>query len=477
MKLSKKTVRFIALIVTASVLFLPSVLQAKEIDLKEAADWGIQHNYDLQEIRYNIEILERDLEILDAGKALQINLDVTPIWGFGGEESSISNEYGAQSSTNNETSLISLKAEKTISDDLNISAEISWKENDFEEMSFEGIVEDINANIQVEKQIYPAPCSQSEQQTFQAKNNLQKKIEELTWEEAEKQIDFIEGYLTIARLTEEVNLAKEKYQQVKEELERVHQQVNLGEGGYQQETEAKLALMEAENQLFDLEQSLTQQKQEWYLQLSLPEDFQILFEEEPAYLDALRLSMEQLNLENEKEESLFNQAIENHYQIKIGYLEKDSLLKEAEWTENEGKPKIEVFGGYDFSDQSWYAMLDLSWNLTDGGTQELKEENCEATILQKEKEIDHLIKTLQLEMNKLLDQDQYNQLNLQAKLTALKEEEYTKEMVEKQYQEKIVSSSQWQNQLIALTEIELEVKKAQDQLLINRLRLVNFLGI
>jgi len=262
-----------------------------------------------------------------------------------------------------------------------------------------------------------------------------------------------------------------------EELERVQQQIRLGEGGYQQEAEAKIALMESENQFFNLKQNLVQQQKEWYLELNLPEDIQVQFKEEPAYLDTLRSNMNQLTLEGEKQEALFKKALEKHYKIKIGYIDKEGILKEAEWTENEGKPQINIYGGYDLSDDYWYTMLDLSWNLTDGGAHKLKEEEAEATILQKEKELDQLIKTLQLEMNQIIDQDQYNQLNLQAKLAALEEEQYTKNIFEKQYQEKIISSTQWQNQLIALAEEELKVKEAQDILLVNRLRLAHFLGI
>jgi len=463
MKLNKKTFRFIAAIIITSILLLPSVLQAKEINLKEAIDWGIQHNYDLEGIRYNIETLERDLEILDAGKVFQVSINATPIWDFGGGKS--------------DTSLITFKAEKTIVDDLNISAEISWNENDFADMSFEGIVEGANASIQLQKQIYPDSYTQSEQQIFQTENNLKKKVEELTWKEAEKQIDFIESYLALVRLTEEVNLAEKSFQLTTEELERVQQQIRLGEGGYQQEAEAKIALMEAENQFFNLKQNLVQQQKEGYLELNLPEGIQVQFKEEPAYLTTLRANMEQLTLESEKQETLFNQALEKHYQIKNDYIDKESLLKEAKWTENEGKPQINLSGGYDLPDDYWYAMLDLSWNLTDGGAQKLKEKGAEATILQKEKELDQLIKTLQLEMNQIIDQDKYNQLNLQAKSAALEQEQYTKNILEKQYQEKIISSTQWQNQLIALAEKELKVKEAQDILLVNRLRLAHFLGI
>ncbi|HEM48684.1 MAG TPA: hypothetical protein ENO27_00605 [Caldithrix sp.] len=122
-------------------------------------------------------------------------------------------------------------------------------------------------------------------------------------------------------------------------------------------------------------------------------------------------------------------------------------------------------------------MLDLSWNIADGGAQKLKEEGARTTILQKEKELEQLTKILQLEMNQIIDQDQYNQLNLQAKLAALEKEKSTKNILEKQYQEKVISSTQWQNQLIALEEQELKVKEARDLLLVNRLRLAHFLDI
>ena len=463
MNFNKKTFKFITAIIILSVLLLPSALEAKETDLKEAIDWGIRHNYDLEEIRYNIETLERNLEILDAENAFQVNLDITPIWNFGGE--------------NSDTSLFKLTAEKTIVDDLNISAEISWNENDFADIAFGEILEGANASIQLEKQFFPDSYTQNEQQIFQTENNLKKIIEELAWEETEKQIDFIESYLALIRLSEEVNLAENSFQLATEELERVRQQINLGEGGYQQESEAKIALMEAENQFFNLKQNLVQQKKEWYLELNLSEDIQVQFKEEPAYLETLRSSMEQLNLENENSETLFEQALEKHYQMKNAYIDREILLKEAKWTENEGKPQISLSGGYELSDNSWYAMVDLSWNLSDGGAQKLKEEKAETTILQKEKEIDQLIKTLQLEMNQIMDQDKYYQLNLQTKLASLEKEQNVKEIVEKQYQEKIISSSEWQNQLIALAEKELKVKEAQDLLLVNRLRLAHFLNI
>ena len=490
MKINKKIRRFILsfIIITPLVMgFLTSSSQAKEITLQEAIEWGVQHNYDLEEARYNIETLKRDLAILDAGKALQVNLEVTPLWGLGGEEISLSDSQNSkQPSSGGDTNLLNLTAEKIIADDLNISASLSCKASGLTAGSLEEITEAIQANIQLEKQIYPQAYTQTEQQIFQTESNLKKKTEELAWEETEKQIDFLESYLNLSRLAEQLSLAEERQQLAAQELERVQEQIRLGEGGYQQEAEAKIALMEAENEVFNLKQTLTQQQKEWYLELNLPADTEVKLEGEeegegedgePAYLENLRSNMEELTIEEENLETLLPPALEKHYQIKNAYLDQESNLKEVERVRNEGKPQINFYNGYDLSEDYWYVMLDLSFKLADGGAQKLKEEEAEAVLSQQEKGLDQLVKTLQLEMKQLVAEDHYNQLNLQAKLAALEKEKSAKNILEKQYEEKIISSTQWQNQLMALAEEELKVKEAQDTLLINRLRLVHLLGL
>lgn len=61
---------------------------SKEISPEEALQWGTLNNLDLQNLRYNIEDIQRNLEILEAGKSFQVDLSITPIWRFGGKDNS-----------------------------------------------------------------------------------------------------------------------------------------------------------------------------------------------------------------------------------------------------------------------------------------------------------------------------------------------------------------------------------------------------
>ncbi|MDD3632054.1 MAG: hypothetical protein PHO73_04845, partial [Atribacterota bacterium] len=53
-------------------------LFAREVSLEEAVQWGVLNNLDLQNLRYNIEDIQRNLEILEAGKSFQVDLSITP---------------------------------------------------------------------------------------------------------------------------------------------------------------------------------------------------------------------------------------------------------------------------------------------------------------------------------------------------------------------------------------------------------------
>lgn len=446
-------------------LVFTSMIEAKEMTLEEAIHWGIEHNYDLQVIRHNIESIENQLKILDANEAWQVNLDVKPIWYFGNED------------TDEDKSQITLEATKILPGNFNISTEVSSQDFNFKQLSFEEIAKNFNATTTIGKQLYPEFCSQNDKEIYSTKNSLKQKTEELTWQEIETQITFIEDYLTIARLEEEVTFNEQKYNLALENFNLIERQISLGEGGYQQESESKLALEESKNDLFSLKQNLDQQKQQWYLQLALPEDTQVKFTEDPSYLDQLKTQMNQLGLQDKGQDELLSLAAENDYQLKINHMEREELLQEAVWTENEGKPTIEVSAGYTIPSQLWGVMAELSANLSDGGAQKLKEEQAQASIAQKDLTIEQYTEELKLKVKQLVDQDNYNQAYLQTKSLALEKEENKREIMEKQYQGGAISSTDWQEELITLGEKEVELKKAEDQLLVNRLRLAHYIGI
>jgi outer membrane protein TolC len=121
-------------------------------------------------------------------------------------------------------------------------------------------------------------------------------------------------------------------------------------------------------------------------------------------------------------------------------------------------------------------MLDFQINLLDGGVQELKEEQKENNIRQKEVSISYLNEQTKLEAEHLLDQDEYNKLNWDMQQMSLEKEQDKIEIMEKQYNEGIISTSNWENTKLTLREKEIKVKQAKDEWFINRLKLAHFIG-
>lgn len=447
-------------------------IRANRMSPEEAIHWGVDNNYDLNLFRNNIAELERNLDILDAAQSFQVDLSVTPIWYFGNGEEDIVEISENSFSPSTEMSLI---ATKVLADDINFSTELIWESDSLNQVDFAEITKEINANIKLSKQIYPDTWTENEKQVYNIKNSLQMKLAELRWEEVEKQIEFIQGYLNIIYLQEQVNVNTERVKLAEETLDRVRKQIALGEGGYQQETEAQISLEESENQLLSLQQKLSQAKKQWLLNLNLPQDTLVQFKDGTVFIEGLYSQMVSLEIDQDNQSDLIAAALSKNYQVENMLLEKEALLKELEWTKDEGKMKINLSGGYQFP-ADWFAMVDFSVSLADGGAQKLKEEQKLTDIQQKEVSITFLIEQLKLEAEQLLNQDLYCQLYLNTQLLALEKEQRKVEILEKQYQMGTISEKEWKNEVLTLKEKEINVDLAEDEWFINRLKLAHFVG-
>jgi outer membrane protein TolC len=459
------------------LIFNARASEVKEIEFKEAIKLGLKKNNELNTIRNSIAELERNLEILDAGESFQVDLDITPIWIF-----SSNTENSDYTVKMNEDSLtpsleVNMTATSQLTDDINFSTEISWESDNFYQESFSDLTNEINANLKLNKRIYPDSWSENKKQAYSLKNSLQIKIEELKWEETEKQIEFIGDYLNILRLQEQLNILEERTELAQEELERVNRKIELGEGGYQQESEARIALKEIENNLLNQQQALTRAKKQWYLSLNLPRDTVVAFKDNDNvdFIKSLYSQMESLELDDKNEDEFIKTVLEENYKINNSLLEKEELIKELEWTENEGKAKVNLSTGYQFP-ADWFIMLDFQINLLDGGVQILKEEQKESNIRQKEVSISYLNEQTKLEVGHLLDQDEYNILDLDMQKLSQEKEEDRIEIMEKQYKQGIISISNWENAKLTLREKEIKVKQARDEWFVNRLKLAHFIG-
>lgn len=462
------------LIVGLLFLFCSGQFLTKEISPNEAIQWGIEHNLDLQTLRYSIEDIQRNLEILETDKSFQIDLSITPIWRFGvGNDSFLVKMEENRFAPEGE---LTLGVKKLLIPDLSLTSQVTWQSENLTDLYLENLVKEVNISIRLDKKLYPDTYTALEREVYSLENNLQMKLAELRWKEVEKQIEFIRQYLNIVRLQEQVDLIFKRLELKEEELARIRAQIELGEGGKQKETEAQIAVEEVKNELERATQNLTQAQKQWSVLLNLPDEVTVSFDPAPVFLKDLIFMMENWSYTQGDRDELVNQALQENYQIKNNVLEKEELLKDLQWTIDDGKPLINISGGYAVPDSEWFIMLDFKANLSDGGAQKLKVKQKEENIKRKELSTDFLRKTLRLEAEQLLDQDLYNQLFLQTQLKVLEEEKNKVKIIELQYQKEAVSKVQWEMSLITLKEKELVVREAYDQWLIDRLKLAHFIG-
>jgi hypothetical protein len=473
MKQTIKNNSFFILILIISIIFIFTGLninvQAKEISLQEALNWGIEHNSSIKEIKANIENIERNLDLIDAGYGFQTKISANPIIAGNSEEKNPSpNSSGPE---------INLKTTKLFSNGLILQSEISSKEEDW--FDLETLSEGPNMNFSVIKTIYPILPIESEQEKYLTSNNLLKVKENLKWQQETKKIDFLESYLEILRLQERLSLAKTNFQYAKDDLAKILKKIEIGEAGGRQGMEARIALKTAEINLLQAQNNFNQKKNKWYLDLNLPEGVEISLKENLAFLEEIKKSVESLELNLDNQAKLVELIADNHYQIKANQLDQDSSQKELEWNLAKNKAQINLYGAYAYNNKgkSWGVGVDLSYNISDGGKQKIENEGYKAKLESIKDDYLQIIAELKLELSDLINQQKIDNLNLEGKLMSWEKAKLEEESYHAQLKQGLIGNSEFQHKMLDWQEAEIDLKSAKDKILINKLRIAHFLGI
>jgi hypothetical protein len=466
------------LIVVTSFVFIGANVQAKEISLEEALNWGIENNSSIKEIKNSIETIERSLNLIETEYGFKTNISANPIIAGGSDKQADDNSNGVDggdtSSGSNNGSKISLETTKLFPNGIILQSEISLKEEDL--FDLEKLLEGPDSTFSAAKSLYPVLPIKSEQEKYLASNNLLKARENLTWQQEIKKIDFLESYFNLLRLQEKLSLAETNFQYAKDDLNKILKKVDIGEAGERQEIEARIALKKAEINLLQAQNTFLQQKNWWYLNLGLPEETEVPLVEDSPFLEEIKKWADSLEL-NLKEEELIELAVDNYYRIRNILLEQDSAQKEAEWNSAKNKPQVDLFGAYTNKDNTWGIGIELSYDIFDGGKQKIEDEGYQAKLENLKDDYLQIVSELKLELSGLINQQEINSLNLEEKLMSWEKAKLEEESYQIQLQQGLISDSEFQYKMLGWQESEINLKSAKDEILINKLRIAHFLGI
>ncbi|MBU4228027.1 MAG: TolC family protein [Candidatus Atribacteria bacterium] len=458
------------LIIFITFIFAGANVQAKEISLEEALNWGIENNSAIKEIKDSIETIERSLGLIDTEYGFKTKISANPI--IAGDSSIITNDE-SNSSESSDGPKISLKTTKLFPNGIILQSEVSIKEEDW--FDLEKLSEGLDSTFSATKNLYPVIPIESEQEKYLASNNLLKARENLTWQQEYKKIEFLESFFNLLRLQERLSLAKTNFQYAQEDLNKILKKIEIGEAGERQEIEAKIALKKAEINFLQAQNTFLQQKNGWYLNLNLPEETEASLLGDSPFLEEIIKWADSLEF-NLKEEELMELVVDNHYKIRNILLDQDSSQKEAEWNLAKNKPQVALFGAYSSQGNSWGIGIELSYDIFDGGKQKIEDEGYQAKLENLEDDFLQIVSELKLELSGLINQQEINSLNLEEKLMSWEKAKLEEESYQIQLQQGLISDSEFQYKMLGLQESEINLKSAKDEILINKLRMAHFLG-
>ena len=463
----------LTLIIMISFIFigLEINIQAEEISLPDAINWGLEQNSSLRVIKDEIKTIERNLALIDTEYAPKMSLQANPI--IAGN-STKGGDSTSTTTTTDTTPKISLETSKIFANGLMINSKISVQEEGI--FDSENISENINRTISASKTIYPLVPILPAQEKYKAANELLKMNQNLQWQKEIKKIDFLESYLNLLRLQENLFLVETNYQYAQEDLDRMLKKIKIGEAGEKQGLEAKIALKTAEINLLQAQNDFNQQKENWYLDLNLLEGVEVDLREDLPFLEENKNWVESLELNLEDQGKLMALVVANHYQTKANLLDQENAKKELEWDLTKNKPQINLYGAYDIKDNSWGVGIDLSYNIFDGGTKKLENEAYQVNLINLEDAYLQTVAELRLELVNLINLSTVGNLNLEEKVLSYQQAELEKESYQIQLKQGLISASEFKYQELNWQETEINLKSARDEVFIAKLRLAQILG-
>jgi len=466
------------LIIFISFIFTGVNVQANEIFLEEALNWGIENNSSIKEIKDSIKTIERSLNLIDTEYGFKTNISANPIIAGGFEEPTNDNsndvDEGDTSLATRSSPKISLKTTKLFPNGIILQSEISIKEEDL--FDLEKLSAGPTSTFSATKSLYPVLPIKSEQEKYFTSNNLLKARENLTWQQEYKKIELLESYFNLLRLQERLSLAKTNFQYAQDDLNKILKKIEIGEAGERQNIEAKIALKKAEINFLQAQNTFFQQKNGWYLNLNLPEETEVLLVEDSPFLEEIVKWVDSLEF-NFKEEEFTELAVENYYKIKNNLLDQDSAQKEAEWNLTNNKPQVDLFGAYSSKDNTWGVGVELSYDIFDGGKQKIDDEGYQVKLGNSRDDYLQIVSELKLELSVLINQYEINSLNLEEKLMSCEKAKLEEESFQVQLKQGLISDSEFQYKVLDWQESEIDLKSAKEEILINKLRIAHFLGI
>lgn len=437
------------------VLLSSTTLQAAENDLAELIKTGFDNNIEIEKLRNEMETIQRNLKLTKARGDWQADMNI--------DKQLIEDEAIALRRENSEQISVSIN-KNFAKDKVNVNPTASY--------NFDGsdVIYGVNMNID----LYPNLPSESVKNLLNLNNQLNQKQKELFNKQAELAKSWVDKYLQLVRLEENMNVLEEKLVVAEDNYEEVQKQIEIDEASQQDLLQAKIDLNEAEYNLKQNQQNFNQVKIHLLTELKLEEGTEIILNENNPVLIDLQDLTGDLNIDDIDKEQMVENVVKTSSQFASILNNKDYLERELKWLNREDAPRVSLKGSYD-SETDFTASVNVSYNIFDSGVQAMTVENKKQEIEDSELSLEQLYQETVNNIDNLIDQVKLAQLELDSsQLKYDKVVEDTK-IIEQQLTAGAVEKEVLINSRLNKKSSLINIKRSNDAVFLNKLDLLTLI--
>ncbi|MCF8009571.1 MAG: TolC family protein [Halanaerobiales bacterium] len=426
---------------------------AEDYNFEKLITYGLNNNIEIRKLENEIQIIKNNIKLTNAQGDWQANLNLNK---------SLIEEENVIVTKNKDQINLSIN-KKIVQNKLTINPNFSY--------DFDG--SDFIYGISMNFDLYPNIPSESIKNIITLNNQINQKQKELYNKKAELLKKWLDQYLQLIRLDENINLLEKRLKLAEDNYKNSQDKFKIGEASKEELLQAEIDLNDTQYNLRQIQQQYNTLNIQLLDSLQLEKDPDIILNKDSKIITRLKQLTDKIEIDDIDKQKYIDNSVKTSSQFAQILNQKEYLNKELDWLKKEDTFKVTLEGSYD-SESEFAASVNLSYNIFDSELQVIKEKN-------KNQEIDNIQLTLKSlyqqsenSLKNIIDKVELAELekkNLIIKYDKVKNE---KEIVKKQFEAGAVNKEVLENNRLNEQNMLINLKKSYDQIFLNKLDLLIF---
>lgn len=434
-----------------TLIFSATSIQAAEYNLKGLIKEGLNNNLDIKQLANDIETIKRDIELSKSRSDWQADLNLNKV---------LIEEDAIEVGKDNDKINISIN-KKTSEDNISLNPTASY--------DFDG--SEVIYGLNIKMNVYPDLPSENINSLISLNNQLNQKKKELNTKKAELIKGWIDKYLQLVRLEEDLNILEERLELAETNYAELKEKAEIDEAGQPELLEGEADLKDAEYNLKEVEQQYSQLKNSLLNSLQIDKSSDIILDTEVKTLASLKEKTQNIDLDELNKEQLIDNIVKTSSKFTANINQKSFLEKELNWLQKEDSLQVSVEGSYD-SQTDFSASLNISYNIFDSGVNELEIENKKQEIEDNELALTQLYQETEANLENLIDRIELAKMDLTRNELQYDKAVDETDIASRQYHSGAIEEAVLINKKLNKKSAQVNLKRANDDLFINNLDLL-----